>query len=455
MRLLELKNESISVAQTVTFLSHHNRLERVGGEQRIYSVAGKLGMVYLLNGGPEAIGIVSDGSRVSAVYFWKFFDVAKSPDSVIEIPQGDAETILQNLSDMLSRNLMEDDTEDSQEVPLTVQQSPKVIFRNPAAEQAEQKIDTNIESNMSEQYEELRAKVELVASNRSSYIKSLLITGAPSTGKTFNVISTIKEMGLVEGQDYIVVKGSITDAALYLTFIEQIDALTIFDDCDSVVESKDGRNMLKNALDTNAVRDISRPTANSINTKHMNEVEREDFVNAVSRIMRGKPEGNDLDRFDHYLPKAKGSEVKAKWSVFSLPDPDEYLASLDSDDSDSEKLTQLQNYFMRRPPNRIDFKGRIIFISNMKESEWDSAILTRAFRQDMNFSSDEMLAFIIKIKDSFHAPALTGEQKQEVLDYIGELHRAGKLHSPINFRLVQQCFDLRTCAPWKRMIAAL
>jgi hypothetical protein len=54
-------------------------------------------------------------------------------------------------------------------------------------------------------------------------------------------------------------------------------------------------------------------------------------------------------------------------------------------------------------PNKIDFKGRIIFISNMREDEWDSAILTRCFHQNMEFSDAEMLDYIETIKQHIHA----------------------------------------------------
>jgi hypothetical protein len=94
----------------------------------------------------------------------------------------------------------------------------------------------------------------------------------------------------------------------------------------------------------------------------------------------------------------------------------------------------------------------MIFISNMGKDEWDSAILTRTFRQYMDFSDDEMLDFIDKIKGTIAAPGLTDDMKQEVMAYIRERHESGSLNSPVNFRLVQQAFDLRLTANWKTMI---
>jgi len=547
MRILEFRADHVSVKDVVTALEKNFKLERVGGASRVYLVGGsELGVVYLVDDGPKAVGISWErGSNVaSRVFIWNMFNALENPSIEASLPAGAPIAIIHSIVEMVKhpyRGIVESAAgtrdislvdfltllhdgysgnisaisgdelskfamskgvvvpaeiindpdlhavghtpahplydlsrvshDEKQERVHLVARASGAIFTIPGVDTRSKAIDhafaeeQGSAKSMDEQYEELKEKVKLVASNRSQYIKSLLITGAPSSGKTFTVMQTIKALGLIEGSDYIVIKGSITDAALYLTFIEKIDALTIFDDCDSVAETKDGKNMLKNALDTYPVRDIGRPNANSTNTKHMSTEEREEFVNAVSRILRGEPAPGDLDRFDHYLPSKKANEkkkdeegntVETSLSQFLLPDDEHVLDSLDNNKaSDEERLHALQSYFKRRPPNRIDFKGRIIFISNMDETDWDSAILTRAFRQNMNFADNEMLDFIEKIKHTIPAPGLTDTQKNEVLDYLRELHDKKLLKSRINFRLVQQCFDLRLCGPWKRMMSAL
>lgn len=541
MRLLEYST-SLLLRQAYSALAGKFKLERVGGEQRVYKVANELGVVYLVGGGPKAVGLTwqKGSSALSKVFVWNTFNAAKSPDAFISVPAGFIEEALEAILDFVAHphvGLVETQTVTPKDFITMVKNSkldPKkitygdmnnvavqnnvliprefvsnqmyhtgddfnltakvalprkfyimaksadgVMFEVPGTQQmaarlehafAEANGNGDDEGTMEEQYQKLREKVELVAGNKSTYIKSLLITGAPSSGKTYTVMETVKSLGLVEGKDYIVIKGTITDAALYQTFIEQIDSLTIFDDCDSVAGSTDGKNMLKNALDTYEVRDIGRPNANSLNTKQMKQEEREEFVNAISRILRGQPAPGDLARFDAYLPKKKKKEAKEKEPVglavkkrkiigHRTSDDGWLLPIFDGDDmdgdSDKEKLIELQRYFQNFMPNRIDFRGRIIFISNMKESEWDSAILTRAFRQNMNFSDDEMLDFIDKIKNGIAAPQLTPEQKDEVLAFIRQCHETGQLNSPINFRLVQQAFDLRLCSTWKSMIQAL
>jgi hypothetical protein len=310
--------------------------------------------------------------------------------------------------------------------------------------------------SMDEQYDMLHDKVKLVAGGESNFIKSLLITGAPSSGKTFVVMKTINELGLKPGVNYIVKKGRITTVALYRTLIEQIDGMVIFDDCDSVVDDKNAVNMLKGALDTDPVREISYDVRGTINTGVLEPKERDIYVEKISRILRGKPEEGDLETFERYVINSKNED-----DFDDIPDDDETPEGDEAEGGTGKYrysynlLLKTQAYLERHLPNKIDFRGRIIFISNMDESEWDSAILTRAFSINMNFSSADMLDYIDKIKGHIKTPGLTDEMKQEVMDYLRELYTTGKLKRQVNFRLVQQCFDLRLTDNWRKLMTML
>lgn len=481
MRINELSTAPLQFKDVLAALQRF-RLERVGGVSRVYAVSGELGVAYIINGGPHAIGLTwTKGSKsLSKVYYWNVFNTNHSPDLVIDIPDNATGAVLPAIINFVENPHMGAVlTEDAE--PVTVpddepEPAPKIqiMARSPSGElfvvpgmnrwaakiekamMAEHGEDT--ESTMEEQYAQLRDKVELIAGNRSHHIKSLLIYGAPSSGKTFTVMQVIKQMGLKEGIDYVVKKGSITDFAAYRTLIQNIDGLVIFDDCDSVVSSKVGKNMIKGALDTYPVRDLSYDNAATIDTDSMPTDERVVFVDAMSRVMRGTASEADLKLFERYAtdkkPKKAPGAYRGTDGGFELPDPDKLLAHYGLDDSKT-RMNELQDYFQRRLPNKIDYRGRMIFISNMGKDEWDSAILTRTFRQYMNFGDDEMLDFIDKIKGSIAAPNLSDAQKQEVVDWIRTLHESGRLNTAVNFRLIQQGFDLRLTNGWKKAIAAL
>jgi hypothetical protein len=307
-------------------------------------------------------------------------------------------------------------------------------------------------SNMEAQYDELTKMVTLIAGGQSASIKSLLLTGAPSSGKTYVVMKAVKALGLQEGKDYVVKKGRITTPAMYRTLIERIDGLVIFDDCDSVVEDKNAVNMLKGALDTDAIREISYDVRGTINTATMTTVERDGMIDSMSRILRNVPEEGDLERFSFLLKKTKKKKSVERDDVDDFADDVIDVEDGDEDDDLSGRIHELQQAIIHHLPNKIDFKGRIIFISNMAQDEWDSAILTRAYTMNMNFSSMEMLDYIEKIKDNIHTN-LNDEQKQEVIDYIRELHISGRLRRQVNFRLYQLVCDIRLVQDWKAIAA--
>jgi len=270
------------------------------------------------------------------------------------------------------------------------------------------------------------------------------------THNTFTVMKTIKELGLSEGKDYVVKKGRISTNALYRTLIEQIDGMVLFDDCDSVVEDKNAVNMLKGALDTDPIREISYDVKGTLNTAVMDPEHRDEFVSKISRILRGKPIEGDLESFERYL-KFDDDE----FDDIEVPDDEEFSDGEGKYHFSHNQLAKTQQYLTAHLPNKIDFKGRIIFISNMAEDEWDGAILTRAFAINMDFSSSEMLDYIEKIKGHIKTPGLSDEMKQEVMDYLRELYTVGKLKRQVNFRLVQQCFDLRLTDNWKKMMSMM
>jgi len=86
---------------------------------------------------------------------------------------------------------------------------------------------------------------------------STIITGDGGLGKSFTVLEELKKRGLVEDEDYVVIKGYATPKALYATLYEWNGKIVIFDDCDSVLKDPTATSILKSALDSYEVRRIS------------------------------------------------------------------------------------------------------------------------------------------------------------------------------------------------------
>ena len=85
---------------------------------------------------------------------------------------------------------------------------------------------------------------------------SLVVTGPGGNGKTNSVKRTIKNNKLTEN-DFIFIKGYSTPRGLYNTLYDNNGKLIIFDDCDSVLDDKTSKNILKSALDSYEERTIS------------------------------------------------------------------------------------------------------------------------------------------------------------------------------------------------------
>jgi hypothetical protein len=106
---------------------------------------------------------------------------------------------------------------------------------------------------INERFDFLSETVELVA---KGYAPSCLITGSGGLGKSFTAMQAIKLAGIEEG-NYRIIKGNSTAKGLYDALESYNGELILFDDCDSVLEDKVARDILKGALDSYAKRIIS------------------------------------------------------------------------------------------------------------------------------------------------------------------------------------------------------
>jgi hypothetical protein len=86
---------------------------------------------------------------------------------------------------------------------------------------------------------------------------SLMISGRAGTGKTYSVTKALNDEGLIEDDDYIVVSGAVSTIMMYKKMFQYRTKTLVFDDCDAVFRDENGRNILKAALDTKAIRRIS------------------------------------------------------------------------------------------------------------------------------------------------------------------------------------------------------
>jgi hypothetical protein len=81
--------------------------------------------------------------------------------------------------------------------------------------------------------------------------RSALVFGPPGMGKTHLIEAGLKKVGKVIGTDYVIARSHTTPRKLYamLYCMRQAGQYVILDDCDAVMSSEDGQNVLKGATD--------------------------------------------------------------------------------------------------------------------------------------------------------------------------------------------------------------
>ena len=187
---------------------------------------------------------------------------------------------------------------------------------------------------------------------------SLMISGRAGTGKTFSVEKALKDEGLIEDDDYIMVSGAVSTIMMFKKMFQYRNKVLVFDDCDAVFRDENGRNILKAALDTKKVRRIS------------------------------------------YLKKSG--------LVF---DPKDF-------EMDPEgEFNMIENGMV---PAYFDFAGRVIFISNLPKdkADPDGAIRSRSILMDVNPDDATLMERIKTLLPYLDPKDMPLKDKEEIYEFM-------------------------------------
>ncbi len=200
-------------------------------------------------------------------------------------------------------------------------------------------------------FEAIKYSTLQVAHNISHF---LLILGQGGFGKTTTVKDTLNEAH----KKYLVIKGAITEAALYEMLFKKRhkENLIVLDDCDTWFDSVNMLNLLKAATETDSDRRISKYTKGYFDSSDMTDEE------------------------------------------------------IDNEYIKTKKL-----------PNSFSFQASIICITNkseenLKNNAKSQPLLTRGLRVNVELNKPQALNKIRKIMDSM--TNIDAKAKQEALDYL-------------------------------------
>lgn len=90
-------------------------------------------------------------------------------------------------------------------------------------------------------------------------LRSLIVSGAPGTGKSHTIISLLEAAGQTDAIRFVVVSGTITAVNLYKLMFRYSSGndIILLDDTDSIYDDEESLNLLKAGLDTTERRMIS------------------------------------------------------------------------------------------------------------------------------------------------------------------------------------------------------
>jgi hypothetical protein len=300
------------------------------------------------------------GDKLYSADFW--FPDSKKPDATIYAEGSTLDEVLVKIKEVADKKIKE-----AASGP-TVSSSPK-----PKKEETEYEYQ-----DPKTVFIDLRKYINLVINGTQP---SLMITGSPGVGKTHAVLKELSKAGLKRNVDYVHAKGKATAAGMYITLWEWNGKMIVFDDMDSIFGDDNAVNILKGALESTEVREISWIAAKG-------------------------------------LKDSKGKDI----------------------------------------PQRFDFTGKIIFITNKAQKDLPGAIKSRSFVFEVALSPKDMVSYIEdRITDimpserlSLKRSALAIIQKvasevEEVQVNVRTLQKAVKIaknvEDPVAVRrmIIQQC----------------
>lgn len=154
-----------------------------------------------------------------------------------------------------------------------------------------------------------------------------------------------------------------------------------------------------------------------------------------------------LDDFDTFLRDEAGVNI-IKGLLDSYPRRTVSLIKYKEDSRYSSSSFALETI-----PDKFEFTGKLIIITNMKRQEIDPAILSRCYTVEVNFDAKQMLNIIEKMLVFIH-PHIPMDVKREVFDYVAQVVSSLNVPVHIDFRTIMSAIDLRIAYPenWQPLV---
>jgi hypothetical protein len=239
-------------------------------------------------------------------------------------------------------------------------------------QQVEKQFDGKVYADPETVFEDIEDLLSLVASGKW---RTLIICGQGGIGKTYSITSGPRSLNAIlgsEGEKWTYHSG--TKAApfsFYKTLFQERDKIIVFDEADSLLKNQDIVMMLKPILDTSG------------------------------------------DNMAEYMSGTANMVGK------SIEEIEEYSQECDAELADGGIIGTGKNDV--KIPSKFQFTGGMIFISNMRASEIEGAIMSRSIFVDVYLAEQDILKRIksIMLAQAKNDPDTSADDVEDILEALG------------------------------------
>jgi Cdc6-like AAA superfamily ATPase len=116
-----------------------------------------------------------------------------------------------------------------------------------------------------------------------------------------------------------------------------------------------------------------------------------------------------------------------------------------------KQISSGQDQTVRETPDKFEFKGKVIIITNLEMKDIDTALISRLGFLEVKFNQEQMIAIIKKMLEHIE-PGVKMELKEEILDYLAK--ESFRREATIDFRTIRAAIDIAIAFPdrWKEIV---
>lgn len=342
------------------------------------------------------------------------------------------------IEELVIKKIKEEPVKVQEAIPVTI---PPVIQEEPIIKE-EPIVILNPEQSIQDKIEKIRKLLKHII--KSEIQHGFLVCGTSGIGKSFLVEEILEEeFNYRRDLHYVIYKGSMTEAGLFTVIRKNPNKILILDDCDSVWESDNALNLLKGGLDSTVPKVNKKKFVYEVKYTIDDGIElEEDVVREVYTIYIDDAHTDDECRslFNRRIKTLSvDSDNKKQELDFTYE-----IVEINKIESEFVKPKRFVSKITTRKKQDfpIEFKGKILFISNWELENFDVNLRNRIKMCSFSLNRQELVIYIKSLADKLMPQIKDMEVKNKVLNYYLQHPEL-----PLDIRIFVNSVDLAVTSP--------